>query len=384
MPSRVILFKGESQFGSVNAMVDQAAAAFERRGFATTRVDIRDAAFAATLEDAIRADDVALVFSLNGYGLPRSGAGFYGALNAPVFAYYVDHPLYHPTGAMAPLRRFFLSYPTPHQVGFALTAFQPAPRATHVAHAAPAPEGPPPPWEDRDIPVFFSGAPGPLPPAELRAQWATLGPDRERQLNDMVDLHDHDPLAPLESVICHVLGTDRTEHALYTPFFMAVDMYLRARIKVGVVANLSPVGAWVAGPGWDFLKDRLPGVRFLGEVPADETRALMGRAKVTLNLLPPYYASHERVFQAMAAGSVAASTPSDLWSAWFGDGQVAQLPYAAHGQWAELEGLLSDDAGLAERAARGHRAFLDGHTWDHRVAAILRYLQASGEEVTPR
>ena len=42
---------------------------------------------------------------------------------------------------------------------------------------------------------------------------------------------------------------------------------------------------------------------FLPARTAPETMTLMRRAQLVLNPLPPYYESHERPFQAMAAGA---------------------------------------------------------------------------------
>src|SRR5215469_14174027 len=103
--STIALFKGHSQHDSVNAMVDQLAAAFERQGQATTVLDTRDAGCVAAAVALVRQRRVGLFLSLNGFGVPAAGqgAGFYAESDAPLVIFFVDHPAYHYPTIRAPL-----------------------------------------------------------------------------------------------------------------------------------------------------------------------------------------------------------------------------------------------------------------------------------------
>ena len=93
----VILFKGNSQYDSVNTMVDQLAAALRSEGVGALTLDTRAANCVATAVTLIQEDRVRLFISPNGFGIPEAGqdAGFYRACSAPVLIYFVDHPAYH-------------------------------------------------------------------------------------------------------------------------------------------------------------------------------------------------------------------------------------------------------------------------------------------------
>jgi len=376
-PDRVVLFKGVSQYGSVNAMVGELAHAFERRGLRPAVVDMTEDALRRDLGPLLEGGQVALFCCVNGIGLPSDGAGFYALSDAPVFAFFVDHPVYHLDRLGAAVPRLAVSFPTADNVACCRRMVGPVPPACHVAHGAAAVSETP--WKDRDIPMLFSGTCHGGPPEEQRRAWRERG-DAE-VLKAIVEAHDAEPERPLEQVVAEIAGLDEGDDAALAPVFIAADTYLRDRAKARVVAALAGTGAVVCGEHWEFLSESVPGVRFKGEQGAEAVKALMRQAKITLNALPPYYASHERVFQAMAAGSVAASTPSPLWRETFPEGEMIELPYGEAGVGEVLRAALADDGRLRRMAEDGRRAFAAAHTWDHRAGAILDAV--AGGDVLP-
>lgn len=368
-PDRVVLFKGVSQYGSVNAMVAELAAAFARRGLRPAVIDMTEDALRRDLGPLLEARAVALFCCVNGIGLPSEGTGFYALSDAPVFAYFVDHPVYHLDRLRAPVERLAVSFPTADNVACCRRMVGSVPLACHVAHAAASVAEAP--WEDRDIPVLFSGTCHGGPPEDQRRAWRERGDAEARRLEAIVETRDAEPERPLEQVVAGVTGADESDGAAIAPVFIAADTYLWDRAKARVVSGLAGSGAVVCGEHWGFLADSVPGVRFEGARLASEVKALMRHAKITLNALPPYYASHERVFQAMAAGSVAASTPSPLWREAFPAGEMIELPYGEAGVGQVLRAALAEDDRLRRMAEAGRQAFAAAHTWDHRAGAIL-------------
>lgn len=379
-PDRVVLFKGASQYGSVNAMVGELPQAFARRGLRPVVVDMTEDALKRDLEPLLEDGAVALFCCVNGIGLPSDGAGFYALSDAPVFAYFVDHPVYHLDRLRAAVPRLTVSFPTADNVACCRRMIGPVPPACHVAHGAAAVAETP--WEDRDIPVLFAGTCHGGPPEDQRRAWRGRGDGEARVLGAIVEAHDVEPETPLELVIAEVTGLDEGDGAALAPVFIAADTYLRDRAKARVVAALAGTGAVVCGEHWGFLAGSVPGVRFEGARPTTEVKPLMRKAKITFNALPPYYASHERVFQAMAAGSVAASPRSPLWRETFPAGEMIELPYGEAGVGEVLRAALADDGGLRRMAEAGRRAFAAAHTWDHRAGAILDAI-AGGGKVLP-
>jgi glycosyltransferase involved in cell wall biosynthesis len=162
-------------------------------------------------------------------------------------------------------------------------------------------------------------------------------------------------------------------------YFLAADTYLRSRAKRDLVAALAHLPLTVCGKGWENMAESAApsrGLRFLPAQPAPESMALMRRAKLVLNPLPAYYESHERPFQAMAAGAVAATGPSALFGGAEFAGALLSLPSDALGAASRIEAALGDDDALQGMAAAGTRVQAAGHRWDDRAAALVELAQS--------
>jgi spore maturation protein CgeB len=110
--------------------------------------------------------------------------------------------------------------------------------------------------------------------------------------------------------------------------------------------------------------------RLLGARTAPEVARLTAQARIVVNSCTPYHGSHERLFQAMAAGAVALTSPT----AWLGraapDGVLAQTRPDLGDAAALADRLLDDPAQAQAIAAAGRAWFEASHTWVHRAAAI--------------
>jgi hypothetical protein len=376
-PSSVLLFQGHSDFDSVNAMVAACADALAQLGFAPTVLDVRAADHVARALAVIRSGRLAFTLCLSGLGLPEEGfgEGFYAETDAPVVALWLDHPVFLYPRLRLPVTWLVSTFPAPHHVTFCRAKVRGDRPALHLAHgAAPRPIAP---WRERDIPVLFSGSALLPDPETTRAGWAdAYGVAVAKDLNAVVETHVAAPARPLEEVIAAVVG-DRPVEKLYA-YYKVADDYLRSRAKVVFLNAAAKLSITVVGRGWQGLAaghdSRL---KVLSEMPAPGVAELMARSRVVLNLLPPYFGSHERPFQAMAAGAAAATLPLS----WF-DSAVAKdaylaLPYESAACAEALAAALSDDDRLTATAAAGTAAFLAGHTWRHRMADLVAALNVS-------
>lgn len=371
----VLLFKGHSDFDSVNAMVAACADALAQIGFAPTVLDVRAADHIARALAVIRSGRLAFTLCLSGLGLPEEGfgEGFYAETDAPVVALWLDHPVFLYPRLRLPVARLVSTFPAPHHVAFCRAKVRGERPALHLAHgAAPTPARP---WRERDIPVLFSGSALLPDPETMRAGWAdAYGAAVAKDLNAVVETHVAAPARPLEEVIASVVG-DRPVEQLYA-YYKVADDYLRSRAKVAFLNAAARLPVTVIGRGWQGLETNGGSrLKVLPEMPAPRVAELMARSRIVLNLLPPYFGSHERPFQAMAAGAVAATLPLS----WF-DGTVAKdaymaLPYEPAACADALAAALADDDRLAATASAGTAAFLAGHTWRHRMAALVAALK---------
>ncbi len=366
----IVLFKGHSQYDSVNTMVDQLARALERLGAATAILDTRAGDCVAAATALVRQRRIRLFLSLNGFGIPDAGqgAGFYGESDAPVLIYFVDHPAYHHPRIRAPLPRLIATFPTAHHVAFCRRFIRDDIALHHLPHATEAADMLP--WEERERALFLSASLL-TDPEPFRAQWRQHGPEVAARLDTMVEAHEAAPTRPLHETVLAVLGAAAPPVEVLASYMITVDTYLRSRAKLALVQALADLPLTVCGEGW--AKRARPGQRasFLPAMPVGEVIAAMRSSKIVLNPLPPYYELHERPLQAMANGAVAANGPCAPMEVTFPGGFLA-LPVEPAAAAAGLEAALADEPRLQAIAAAGHTACLAGHLWEHRAAAILR------------
>lgn len=345
-PRRAAIFLGHSDFGSVNAMAMALADALEAQGCLVERLDLcrPETIHAWIAADGHRQAD--LLLSLNGIGLPGDGPSFHDESKAKVIGLFVDHPIYHRETILRPLADLRLAFPTAHHLGFCRRFIRADRPLAHIPHGAlPPPPGFARPWGERDIAILLPASLG-APPEDLRRAWDGLGPEVKSALSDIVCAHDRTPTHPLEELVLARVPEAEERFTLLRSYFITADSYLRARAKAELARALARRGLTVtaAGPGWEGEP-----VTRLGAQPIKAVLALMGRARLVLNPLPPYYASHERPLQAAALGAAAPT-----------------LPYPPD---EAAEALLGHDAEGDARQATAR--VLAEDLWEHRLKTIL-------------
>jgi hypothetical protein len=368
-----ILFRGTSLYGSVDRMLDELAAAFRADGDQAVIIDTTAPDYVAQLRQAVAAG-VDGFLGLTGIGLDlREENNLYNALDRPFASIYLDPLLLYWNQIATPIRRRVVFTTAPDDVPY--WAERVAVPVRHLPHAVdPRPAEFLMPWQRRDIDILFAGT-APADPSGLRAGWADHGATVETRLNDILDAHDADPLAPLIPVIAaraHPLTRLAAPDGLY-PYFLALDTYLRARARWLTAMALMQAPVLFVGPGWDRVAAAAPGpvrATLAGEVPAAELARVFGRARLVVNTGTPYHGSHERIFQAMAGGAVSFTTETAWLRLAAPAGSLVQFRPGAE-DIAERAASLCEPGSVAEAiAADGHRWVVAAHSWRHRVRSI--------------
>lgn len=374
---RFILFRGSSLYGSVDRMLDSLAAALIALGDAAPIIDATAPDYIVRLQQAITDGPVDAFLGFSGIGLDQRAEGnLYNALEKPLVTIYLDPLLLYWNQVATPIRRRLIFTTAPGDLEYWRGKLGVPVPLKHLPHAATAlPAGTAPmPWAARDIDLLHAGT-APADPVALRAAWAEHGPKVEGRLNAMLDAHDADPFAPLPDIIArvgHPVAALASPQSLY-PYFQTLDLYLRARVRWRMVAALLGHPLTLVGPGWETVVAAAAGpvrARLLGTRSAAEVAELVARTRIVVNSCTPYHGSHERLFQAMAAGAVAFSSAT----AWLGETApadvLAQIRPDLSDVAARADGLLQDPA-RAETMAEAGRAWFEGaHTWAHRAATI--------------
>ena len=374
---RFILFRGTSLYGSVDRMLDSLAAAFTAQGDAAPIIDATGPDYIRQLQQAITDGPVDAFLGFSGIGLDqRSDGNLYNALEKPLVSIYLDPLLLYWNQVATPIQRRLILTTAPGDLDYWRGKLGLAVPLRHLPHAATAlpPGAAPVPWAERSFDLLHAGT-APADPAALRAAWAQHGPLVEGRLNAMLDAHDADPFAPLTGIIArvgHPVAALAAPQSLY-PYFQTLDQYLRARVRWHMILALAGRDLTLVGPGWEPVLAAATGpvrARLLGPRPAPEVAQLTARSRIVVNSCTPYHGSHERLFQAMAAGAVALSSAT----AWLGATAPAGVLAQARSDLADVPALadaLLGDPARAEAMAEAGRAWFEGaHSWAHRAATI--------------
>jgi hypothetical protein len=371
--SRFILFRGTSLYGSVDRMLDNLAAAFRAEGDEAVIIEAAKPDYVPALQRAV-AEGVDGFVGLTGIGLDlREENNLYNTLDLPFASIYLDPLLLYWSQVETPIRRRIIFTTAPDDVDY-WDARGSVP-VRHMPHAAnPVSVLLHVPWAKRKTPILFSGT-APEEPEVLRAGWAAHGEAVEQRLNDILDAHDKDPLAPVIPLIAqaaHPVARIDEPDTLY-PYFVTLDTYLRARARWRTALALMPLPTLFIGPGWDRVAAAHQGpmrAMLAGEQPAAAVIEQIGQAKLVVNSCTPYHGSHERLFQAMAQRALAFTTETSWLRRLTPEGSVAQFRAGVESVTSRAEALLEPDSVAEAIAEDGYRWLSSTHTWRDRVRSI--------------
>jgi glycosyltransferase involved in cell wall biosynthesis len=381
--ARVVLFQSISQYQSLNTMAREIADAWAERGIEPRIINLRRAGYQAIAE-ALSDGEVRAVLTISGYGIvdPYSKDrlfALYRAAGVPVVSLYFDPlPLYLDQ-VRAPVPRRLVTTTSDAEIDYWRACDPPPADIRHLPHGAPP--APVPDWDQRDIPLLFSGT-GPQDPERMRTDWAAFGTVIEDHLNRILDVY----LAAatprsLTAIIAEALEGryDVSEPARLQPYFAAFDFYLRARLRWRMISDLAERPLTVVGDGWEALAERLAErprcrIRFLPAQEAGAVRALIGRSRLVLNICTPHHGSHERVFHALAAGTPVLSSQTG-WLAREAPADALALVNVERDSPRERAEALADAPDHARTMAEtGRRWFLEHHTWQHRLDTLETWI----------
>ncbi|TWB19001.1 glycosyl transferase family 1 [Nitrospirillum amazonense] len=386
---RIVLFKGQSQYGSLRLHIDQLAAALAAMGHEAIVVDLLLPDGMARLNAAL-SQPVQFFYSLNGMGVDmRVGdQTLYDAVDSLFITLHVDHPVHlWPRLEIKMDRRLIVSFLDESHVKLVRDSFPPE----HFAALSLMPPGAntsiPPAMPDeetlfqdwaarRDIPLLFTGTYRGTP----RREWHSAERNFVTTLfDDAADLALSQDTLSLEDAIDQVMAVRDTS---LTPasrtqlirksreVYRYVEAYRRHQLLVTL--NAAGVPLVVYGKGWE---DRpFPAFDWRGEGSFEETLRLLRRTRMVLNSNNNFVAGgHERVFAAQVNGAAVVSDTSRYYDRHYTDGRD-MLFY----RWTALETLpgrieaaQADPAGLAAVARAGFRQAATHHTWDVRARHIL-------------
>ncbi len=159
-----------------------------------------------------------------------------------------------------------------------------------------------------------------------------------------------------------------------------IDTYIRFYFREKVVQALADTGIHVhcIGKGWDRLSCKFP-ENITYEEGCDSLGCLkrMAQAKISLNVMPWFKdGAHDRVFNAMANGSVCVTDHSKYLDETLTDGENVIFYSLNHlnGLPEKVSGLLNCPHKIEQIAAEGYRLAMENHTWIMRAKTLHNML----------
>jgi len=387
---RIVLYKGQSQYGSLRLHVDQLARALAELGHDALVVDLT----APDANDALKASfaprpDAVFAFGGVGAEIQSNGVSLYDVLGCVYATLHVDNPVHHIGRLSARVGRhvaFFLDRSHlefvrawPGGAALAATALLP-PGANELAEPADLSDAA---FARRDIPLLFTGTYRGAPATPWRAQpegaVKTIMEEVARRMAADARLPI---LKALDATLRQVLNAPLTPDLLgkFAPVLHQPQLYAEAFHRNALIEVLGEAGTPVCvyGLGWGALTERFASFAWGGEGSFEETLSLLRRARLVLNVNNGFVdGGHERVFTALCGGAAVLSDANPFYADAFTPAELATYDWkkldAVPGQ---IAALLADEAALAARARAGATRALAEHTWRARAQTIVETIRA--------
>lgn len=343
--------------------------ALERLGVTCRIYDIDEGDLRQAL-DEIRQDPPDLLASYFGFQPMPEGAFFWDYLDIPFLALLLDPAIYAQVYLRSPLTILAcvdqLDPPFLSRLGFE--------RAFYFSAAASNDRTPPDKERPYDL-VYIGHC---FDPDVVRAQWPNRYSAELRQLmEEAAEIVLSDPSAYHVTVIAHLLAEKEIE-LNRVPFCLLchdVDLYFRGKDRlemlhaVGAPLHIFGGPAERGGGEWQKL---LPQAIHHGPVSYTQALEIYRQSKICLNSSPFFKgAIHDRIFAALAAGSLPVSSDNPVVRAAFPDELVLthRTSYDRLGETISI--LLSDDSQRHAMVSRGQTNIAANHTWDVRAQELL-------------
>ena len=372
----VTFLLGDDSSQMTNRLGREFALGFEQLGFSSRCVLASSIKSIECLEREISNHDTTLFVSLSGQGMdmrPKDNA--YQKLNASLFLMLLDHPLHNWDKVDIPVGLNAIS-----TLSIADQEFVDK-YSTHKRRAFQLPHAANPrllqPWKNRKMELFYCGTLRENPVTQ-RQNWSKYGKSIESRLNAILEEHLASGGGALVESIKRILaGTvDCRKPMVIHPYYVTLDLYLRDHHRVEALKSIKNAPLYLAGTGWETMLGELENsnICYLGAIHPKDVGLYYAKAKIVLNFMNTYHESHDRVFSAMADGSVVLTSTSEFYSQTFSTDELILYDQKEDNLEEICQNLIFNDARLREIAENGRQKFLSEHTWRHRAETTLREL----------
>ena len=384
---RILLMKGQSQYGGTRLFCDHAALALARRGHQVEVLDLgaTETAGAMVLAHAATGVRYDLIFTINIAGEFRDSLGrtlpdLYGG---PHVVWHTDYILSQTARLNGTPKSTAVLLVDPTQVA-AVQSIYGADRFDHIGffpHPAVGAAAP----DDRTVSEFVERRPievlwsGGFQKPDL--PWAGIEGPARQVMQDALDLALSVEWVPPHEALDAVLrsrGLDLADPdirgAREAAAFIDIEVRKTRRFEFLTAVAKTGIPVRICGVGWESQLYRFKNAVFEEAVEMTRMAELMAASRLVLNTNGNFGGgSHERPFSASLAGAATFSDFSRYYSEAFRPGENIELFFWKNldAGMAQLSSLAADPERCLAYARSAKAETVARHTWDQRIDLIL-------------
>ncbi|KPV44416.1 glycosyltransferase [Alicyclobacillus ferrooxydans] len=379
MPQVVAVLKDYiSRYDVLNRFSDEIGQVLVDMGYDVLEISVAEpSACLQELRQVLSQKDVLFVFSMSGVTLnfPQIYPVF-DEFKVPIWAFYVDHPMYQEERLNVPIRYHIASFIAEEHLDYFRSQVSADTYACVVPHGAIRTQRQNTPFERRPIEVLVAGT---YSDYNLMRQNLKQLPQNVQVLMNLVMEQmiqsDSLPLFQAFEDITKSMGIaiKEFEHTFIRQSMLYMDKLLRGLLRERILSSITDVPIHVFGEGWENASLPANVVR-LPSVPYEKIVSLMRQTKIVLDIHPYIQGAHERTFQAMHEGAAILTVDTPYTRNNFRNAISAFRPREGMVNH-QISSLLANPSLLEQRANMGEAIVQNGHMWSHRVQLMIEHVK---------
>ncbi|MFT8391464.1 MAG: glycosyltransferase [Sporolactobacillus sp.] len=374
----IVLFQGQSQYNVLNGFMDELSKAFSKLGYHTEMIWLTHPDFPNQLANVLRTQKISFFFSFNAMAidLRMNNQPLYDQVHIPLFAFLVDHPMYHLQRLNSGVQNLIVSCVDYDHLLFLKNYLNGHYTKAYIPHGTACERPSVDSVDERPIDVLFSGTFH--DPKAFRAQLASYPEPVVTFCEKVIERARYELYQPLDQLALAVLeeeGMDdgyMVQSTIYQ-LLMQIDQYVRSWRRKKVIEELVHTGLKVEvyGNGWGPLSKTIHSISFHPAINYPEILEKMRKSKVVLTVMPNFTSGgHERVFDAMRQGAISVVNDNQFFRDQFSPKELMTYSFQENVGLKIKRALSSNDA-LMSMVKSGQDKVVTRHSWLQRAQRIV-------------
>jgi glycosyltransferase involved in cell wall biosynthesis len=391
--ARIILYKGQSQYGALRMHIDRLAQAFEKIGHTPIIIDFEKPEAFSELENELNIG-CNFIFAFNSIAaeIKIGDQSLYNMLNVPYIAAIVDHPIYHIPRLDNNINKFVVTCLDHKHLNFLSEQYEenhfsiksffiPGGSESKLSKEESLEEF----ESNRNINMLFTGSFRGVP----KKDWEEY--QSETLVNLMNDICDHvlaNDYVLVEDAFEYVLKQKNIEFAhdqksrIKLHIMNVMKAYIASYKRYICLETLAKEGIPIDiyGIGFEDWAKKYKNIKYYEAGTVENTLDLLTKTKLCLNINNSFVAGgHERVFNSMINGAPVITDKSLFYDKEFEEGKDI-ITYS----WTDLSRLpekvnnyLNNTEALWNISKNARKKVQEKYTWEHKARQIIELFELS-------